>query len=57
MAFRALKRRLNGAKLEELLAVMGDCTRDEAKRLAKLHGHPWSKVLRELHRRHRGAQA
>lgn len=51
MAYRMLKRRQVGATLEELLTVMPDVPRAEAKRLAKLHGHPWEKVRRELQRR------
>lgn len=51
MRYRALKRRQLGATLEELLTVMPEVPRAEAKRLAKLHGHPWDKVRRELQRR------
>lgn len=53
MAYGALKRRLNGASFEDLLGAMDQVTRPEAKRLARLHGHPWSKVVRELQRRAR----
>ena len=51
--FKQLKRRINGATFEQLLGIMGDVTRKDAKALARLHGHPWPKVLRELHRRAR----
>lgn len=51
MVYRMLRRRQLGATLEELLTVMPEVPRREAKRLAKLHGHPWEKVRRELQRR------
>lgn len=51
MPYRALRRRQLGATLEELLSVMPEVPRAEAKRLAKLHGHPWDKIRRELQRR------
>jgi len=51
MAFRALKRRQLGATFGELLSIMPEVSRREAKQLARLHGHPWDKVRRELQRR------
>lgn len=51
MAYRMLKKRQLGATFDELLTVMPEVPRREAKRLAKLHGHPWDKIRRELQRR------
>jgi hypothetical protein len=51
MAYRMLKRRQLGATFDELMTVMHEVPRREAKRLARLHGHPWDKIRRELQRR------
>jgi hypothetical protein len=45
MAYKSLKRRIRGAPLDELVrGITNNVTRPEAKRLARLHGHPWAVV-------------
>lgn len=45
-----------GAPLATLVAgVTGSVTREDAKRLAKLHGHRWKAVLKAMKRRARGS--
>lgn len=45
-----------GATLSELVrGITGNVERSEAKRLAKLHGHPWKAVLKAMKRRSRGS--
>ena len=43
-----------GATLQEFVrGLTGQVTREDAKKLAKLHGHPWKKVLKAMKRRAR----
>ncbi len=45
-----------GATFEEFVrGLTGAVTREDAKALARLHGHPWKKVLKAMKRRARGA--
>jgi len=44
------------ATIPELVrGITGAVTREDAKRLAKLHGHPWKAVLKAMKRRARGS--
>jgi hypothetical protein len=43
---------MRGAALPDLVrGIHGHVTRADAKQLAKLHGHPWERVLKALKRR------
>ncbi len=43
---------VNGATITELVrGITGYVTREDAKKLAKLHGHPWKAVLKAMKRR------
>jgi len=43
---------MRGASLDELVrGIAGQVTRADAKRIAKLHGHPWERVLKAIKRR------
>jgi len=42
------------ASLAELVrGITGSVTREDAKKLAKLHGHPWKSLLKAMKRRAR----
>lgn len=44
------------ASLGDLVrGITGAVTREDAKQLAKLHGHPWRRVLKAMKRRARGS--
>jgi hypothetical protein len=43
-----------GATLDEFVrGLTGQVTREDAKRLARLHGHPWKRVLKAMKARAR----
>jgi hypothetical protein len=42
------------ASLADLVrGITGSVTREDAKKIAKLHGHPWKAVLKAMKRRAR----
>lgn len=44
------------ASLSQLVrGITGAVTREDAKKLARLHGHPWKAVLKAMKRRARGS--
>ena len=44
------------ATLAELVrGLTGNVTREDARKAAKLHGHPWKRVLKAMKRRARGS--